>query len=302
MRCKLQIQNSKILLGGFLLIAAFSVLFGGVSRVSAADATLNTGCGNATGSGATVTANATALTDNSKNWQPSSDSTGRWVGGQVTLTGTVGATPQTIRSTGITASTLDTITVLGWDPSLPLFVSGTLTYTVTAKADACRVGTGADAKDYACLQVGDAGYCKGPCDAVPAVSGNSTDCKIFTVSGSQSVGWEGTKCTGTVGPPAVPGVCLEGPRSSSVLPETAPATTGAGLLNLIDSVTNWFFAIFIVLALIFILLAAFQLVTAGGDEAKLGEARAKLIWAAVGIMVALISKGLVPIIRSIVGG
>ena len=92
------------------------------------------------------------------------------------------------------------------------------------------------------------------------------------------------------------------PPDDKSLPATPPAKTGAELLTLIDTITNWFFAIFTVLTLIFILLAAFQFVTAGGDEAKLGEARAKLIWAAVGIIVALASKGLVPIIRSIVGG
>lgn len=86
------------------------------------------------------------------------------------------------------------------------------------------------------------------------------------------------------------------------LPATPPATTGAGLLTLVDAVTNWVFAIFTVLAVIFILLAAFQFVTAGGDAVKVGEARMKLIWAMVGIIVALASKGLVPVIRNIVGG
>lgn len=94
----------------------------------------------------------------------------------------------------------------------------------------------------------------------------------------------------------------EQPRPESTLPATPPAVTGGGLLTLVDTLTNWVFAIFSVLAVIFILLAAFQFVTAGGDAAKVGEARQKLIWAAVGIIVALASKGLVPILRNIVGG
>ena len=123
-----------------------------------------------------------------------------------------------------------------------------------------------------------------------------TDCAPLLVgAGTTSLNWNGAKCSGS-------GVCLETPGTEKSLPATPPASTGAGLLTLVDTITNWFFAIFTVLTLIFILLAAFQFVTAGGDEAKLGEARQKLIWAAVGIMVALISKGLVPIIRSIVGG
>jgi len=93
-------------------------------------------------------------------------------------------------------------------------------------------------------------------------------------------------------------------------PEQIPAgkelpsgpTSGTQLLDLVDVATNWIFAIFTVLTIIFVLLAAFQFVTAGGDAEKVGEARQKLIWAAVGIIVALASKGLVPVVRSIVGG
>ena len=94
----------------------------------------------------------------------------------------------------------------------------------------------------------------------------------------------------------------EQPPTDKSLPTTAPATTGAQLLTLVDTVINWVFAVFTVLTIIFVLLAAFQFVTAGGDAEKVGEARQKLIWASVGIIVALASKGLVPVVRSIVGG
>jgi hypothetical protein len=79
-------------------------------------------------------------------------------------------------------------------------------------------------------------------------------------------------------------------------------TTGTQLISIIEIATNWIFAIFTVLTIIFVLLAAFQFVTAGGDAAKVGEARQKLIWASVGIVVALASKGLVPVVKNIVGG
>jgi hypothetical protein len=79
-------------------------------------------------------------------------------------------------------------------------------------------------------------------------------------------------------------------------------TTGTQLLDLVDVATNWVFAIFTVLTIIFVLLAAFQFVTAGGDAVKVGEARQKLIWASVGVIIALASKGIVPVVKSIVGG
>lgn len=86
------------------------------------------------------------------------------------------------------------------------------------------------------------------------------------------------------------------------LPATSPISTGANLITFIETLTNWVFAIFVVLTVVFVLLAAFQFVTAGGDEAKVGEARMKLIWAFVGIIVAFIAKGIVPVVRIIVGG
>ena len=89
------------------------------------------------------------------------------------------------------------------------------------------------------------------------------------------------------------------PPAGKTLPKGPQA--GADLLLIVDTATNWIFAIFTVLTLIFILLAAFQFVTAGGDAEKVGEARQKLIWATVGIIIALASKGLVPVLRNILG-
>ena len=98
---------------------------------------------------------------------------------------------------------------------------------------------------------------------------------------------------------ALPVLAIENPPLDKTLP--AGPQTGLQLLNLVDLLTNWVFAIFTVLTIIFVLLAAFQFVTAGGDAVKVGEARQKLIWASVGIIIALASKGLVPVIKNIVG-
>ena len=78
-------------------------------------------------------------------------------------------------------------------------------------------------------------------------------------------------------------------------------TSGNSLINTVDLITNWVFAVFTVLTVIMVLMAAFQFVTAGGDAAKVGEARQKLIWAAVGIIIALSAKGMVPVLRTILG-
>lgn len=73
------------------------------------------------------------------------------------------------------------------------------------------------------------------------------------------------------------------------------------LMAVINTLTNWMFAGFAVLAVIMVLLAAFQLIKEGDNPEKMSEARQKLIWAAVGVVVALLSKGFVPVIKSIMG-
>ena len=78
--------------------------------------------------------------------------------------------------------------------------------------------------------------------------------------------------------------------------------TGAQLMAIIDNVTNWIFAGFVAVAIIMVILAALQFVKDGGNPEKVSEARQKFIWAAIGVMVALLSKILVPVMRSIMGG
>lgn len=79
-------------------------------------------------------------------------------------------------------------------------------------------------------------------------------------------------------------------------------TNKADLLAKLTIAVNWIFTIFVVLAIIFVLLAAIQFLTAGGDAVKIGEARQKLIWAAVGVVVALMARGLPVVISNIIGG
>ena len=77
--------------------------------------------------------------------------------------------------------------------------------------------------------------------------------------------------------------------------------TGAQLLAIIDTITNWIFAGFVAFAVIMVIFAALQFVREGSNPEKMSEARQKLIWAAVGVGVALMAKGFVPVIRNIMG-
>lgn len=84
--------------------------------------------------------------------------------------------------------------------------------------------------------------------------------------------------------------------TTSTLPEGP--TNETGLLAIVQTGLNYVFTAFIVVAIIFIIMAAFSFVTGGADGAK--EGRQKLMWAAVGIAIALIAKGLPVAIKSIV--
>lgn len=84
--------------------------------------------------------------------------------------------------------------------------------------------------------------------------------------------------------------------------ETLPTgpTTIDQFINILNIVANWVFSILLVVAVIFILLAAFQFVTAGGNSTSVQEARQKLLYAAIGIIVAVAAKGIVAVAKSLV--
>jgi hypothetical protein len=86
------------------------------------------------------------------------------------------------------------------------------------------------------------------------------------------------------------------------LPAPTGPTSGAELVALIENITNWFFAGFMVLAAAFIVLAGWQFIASRGDPTAVTSARAKLLWAAVGIAAAVMAKGIVTAVKSIIGG
>ena len=101
-----------------------------------------------------------------------------------------------------------------------------------------------------------------------------------------------------VGAPAA--LAQEQPPVGQALPgEAEVPVTGGALLERIALIGNWVFAIFLAISLIYIILAAFQFITGGSDPAKISEARQKLIYAAIGIAIALLAAGFDDILRSI---
>jgi len=77
--------------------------------------------------------------------------------------------------------------------------------------------------------------------------------------------------------------------------------TGSALINTVQSIADWIFVALLVAAAIFIVLAAFQFVTNGGDATAVSEARRKLLYAAIGVVVGTLAKAIPFAIRSITG-
>jgi len=87
-----------------------------------------------------------------------------------------------------------------------------------------------------------------------------------------------------------------------LIPAPTGPTSGAELANFFVGLTNWFFAAFIVTAIFFVMFAGWQFVTRGGNPQSVASARNKLIWAAVAIIVAILSRGFIAAIGAILGG
>lgn len=73
------------------------------------------------------------------------------------------------------------------------------------------------------------------------------------------------------------------------------------LIELIEALINWLFAGFLLLAVIFIILAAFQFLTQGGDPSGVATGRKKFLFAGIAIAAAVLAKGSVTVVRAIFG-
>jgi len=70
---------------------------------------------------------------------------------------------------------------------------------------------------------------------------------------------------------------------------------------LIEGVTNWIFYIGIVLAPLMIVIAAFMFMTSAGDPNKVQRAKQIIIWTCIGLAIILFSRGIIALIRYMLG-
>lgn len=86
-----------------------------------------------------------------------------------------------------------------------------------------------------------------------------------------------------------------------VPPVEVPEGGTVDLQYIITTVINWAFGLLILLAAVFIIIAAFMYLTSGGNEDKTKQAKNYITYAAVAILVGFLAKGIVTIVRNLIG-
>ena len=74
----------------------------------------------------------------------------------------------------------------------------------------------------------------------------------------------------------------------------------SGGVALVQKITNWLFTILLILAVLFIIMAAFKYLFSGGSEESVSSAHKMLIYAVVAIAVAFLAKGIVFVVQELV--
>ncbi len=87
------------------------------------------------------------------------------------------------------------------------------------------------------------------------------------------------------------------PGTVGVLP-SPNVTTVANVFTVLCQLLGWLFILFIILAVVFVIVAAFKYLTAGGDAEKVGTANHMLIYAVVAVVVAVLARAIPVIIAN----
>jgi magnesium-transporting ATPase (P-type) len=80
-----------------------------------------------------------------------------------------------------------------------------------------------------------------------------------------------------------------------------PLGEGTQFEDIIDRIIDFIFKIAIVLAPLMVVIGGFMIVTAAGNPQQVARARNLLIWTAIGFAIVLLSKGIIVIIKQLLG-
>jgi uncharacterized membrane protein len=113
--------------------------------------------------------------------------------------------------------------------------------------------------------------------------------KIFATIGLMAlIAAAGMASVYAIGPGEIPGPIVN----------TVGPTSVTGWVDVLITLVRWVYTIIFIVAVLFILLAAFNFITSKGDAVKTATAKNQLLYAVIGIAVALLSYGIVTLVRT----
>lgn len=90
-------------------------------------------------------------------------------------------------------------------------------------------------------------------------------------------------------------------QSTPVTPTPGPIGGIEQLFGIIVKISNYFFTVLLLLAVIFVIVAAFRYLTAGGEAEDISKAHQSLIYAGVAILVGVLAKTIIFVVGQIAG-
>jgi len=90
------------------------------------------------------------------------------------------------------------------------------------------------------------------------------------------------------------------PTASGAVPSQSISSL-QDILNSVCTIFGWLFVFLIALAIIFVVIAAFKYLTAGGDPEKVKTAGGTLLYAAIAVGVALLARAIPLIVSNFLG-
>lgn len=88
------------------------------------------------------------------------------------------------------------------------------------------------------------------------------------------------------------------PAGPQPIGNTIGPSSISGWVQILVTIVRWFYYIIFIVAVLFILLAAFHFITSKGDAVTTAKAKQELLYAVIGIAVALLSYGVVTLVQN----
>jgi hypothetical protein len=103
-------------------------------------------------------------------------------------------------------------------------------------------------------------------------------------------------------PGFVSAILLSSSLAGTALATTAPTTAPTiDIMEMLGRITDWLFAILLIIGAIWIIIAGYYFVTAQGDPDKTKTARNFVLYALIGVLIGFAAKGLVMLVGTIAG-